>query len=81
MLKCTQNFFSLKPVKFYADGIFRLRDSWTKVINNNRSYFNEKILLKRFFSVVSQVKKNAKNFPDNLILVLYFGKIISFSLV
>ena len=49
--KYIKNFFSLKPAKFYADGIFRLPDSWTKVINNNRSYFIEKILLNVFIVV------------------------------
>ena len=65
--KYIENFFSLKPTKFYADGIFRLPDSWTKVINNNRNYFTEKSLLKRFLSLYSKSKKNAKNFPDSLI--------------
>ena len=65
--KYLKNFFFLKPAKFYADGIFRLPDSWTKIINNNRSYFTKKSLLKRFLSLYSKSKKNAKNFLDNLI--------------
>ena len=39
--KHIENFFSSKPSKFYADGIFKLPDRWTKVINNNGSYFTE----------------------------------------
>ncbi|XP_052834133.1 histone-lysine N-methyltransferase SETMAR-like [Octopus bimaculoides] len=35
------NFFSSKPVKFYADGILKLPDRWAKVINNNGNYFIE----------------------------------------
>ena len=55
MLKSTwKPFFTLKPAKFYADGIYRLPDSWTKVIDNNRSYFTEKSLLKCFLSLYSK---------------------------
>ena len=61
--KYIENFFPLKPAKFYADGIFRLPDSRTKVINNNRSYFTEEFI-KTFFIIVI---KNAENFLDNLI--------------
>ena len=39
--KHVENFFSSKPAKFYADGIFKLPDRWTKVISNNGSYFTE----------------------------------------
>ena len=35
------NFFSSKPSKFYADGIFELPDRWTKVINNDGNYFTK----------------------------------------
>ena len=49
--KYIKTFFTLKPAKFYADGIYRLPDSWTKVIDNNKSYSTEKNLLKRFLSL------------------------------
>ena len=41
--KHVENFFSSKQGKFYADGIFKLPDRWTKVININKngSYFTE----------------------------------------
>ena len=69
--KYIENFFSLKPAKLYADGIFRLPDSWTKVNNNNEIYFTEKSLLKHFLSLYCKSKKkNAKNFPDNLIIII-----------
>ena len=55
--KYVENFFSLKPAKFYVDDIFKLPDSWTKVINNNGIYFTEKSLLKHFLSLYSKSKK------------------------
>ena len=30
--KHIENFFSSKPAKFYADGIFKLPDRWTKLL-------------------------------------------------
>ena len=33
-----------------------------------KSYFTKKSLLKCFLSLYSKSKKNAKNFPDNLIV-------------
>ena len=65
--KHVENFFSSKPAKFYADGIFKLPDRWTKVISNNGSYFTEKSLLKHYLSLYCKSEKNTKNFPDNLI--------------
>ena len=55
--KYIETFFTLKPAKFYADGIYRLPDSWTKVIDNNKSYFTEKKFIKTFVIVVELVKK------------------------
>ena len=53
---------ALPLTKFYADGIFRLPDSWTKVINNNGIYFTEKSLLKHFLSLYSKSKKMLRTF-------------------
>lgn len=36
-------FSALKPVKFYADKIYNLREICQKVVENNRNYFDSLI--------------------------------------